>query len=222
MSINLPKPTLYLITRGATSEETNSESPEFQQILSQVSAAIAAGIELIQLREKKLPAKTLFHLTEQAAQLTRGTGTRLLVNDRADVAFGAGADGVHLTTQSLDAATIRKSFGETLLIGASTHSLEEATAARDGGADFIVFGPVFPTEAKQQFGRPLGIQKLKEATRELYDFPVLALGGISVHNAHDCLAAGAHGIAGITVFGEQHDLSRVATGIKSFEAGHEK
>lgn len=206
MPLNLSRPILYLITRGATTEGTTPDAPEFARILNQISAAVAAGINLIQIREKQLTARVLFELVERASDLTRGTNTRLLVNDRADVAVGAGADGVHLTTQSLDAATIRKTFGEEFLIGASTHSLEAARSARRQGADLIVFGPVFETQSKKSFGPPVGLEKLADVAQELHDFPVLALGGISVTNAGDCLAAGAQGIAGITLFSDSKTL----------------
>src|SRR5438034_10045065 len=111
MSLNLSKPILYLITRGATTEETTPEASEFAEVLAQVSAAVGAGIDLIQIREKRLATRVLFELTERAVKITRGTATRLLVNDRADVAAATGADGVHLATYSLDAAVVRRSFG---------------------------------------------------------------------------------------------------------------
>src|SRR5205814_650634 len=206
MPLNLSRPILYLITRGATTEGTTPDAPEFALILRQVSVAVAAGINLIQIREKQLTARVLFELVERASHLTRGTGTRLLVNDRADVSVGAGADGVHLTAQSLDAAMIRKTFSKEVLIGASTHSLAEARAAQEQGADFIVFGPVFETQSKKLFGPPVGLEKLVDVVRELRDFPVLALGGISATRAVDCFAAGAQGIAGISLFSDPQTL----------------
>lgn len=154
MRFNLSKPILYLITRGRTTEQTTRNTPEFAGILNQVSAAVAAGVELIQIREKKLTTRVLVELVGAAAELTRGTNTRLLVNDRADVAAGAGADGVHLTTHSLDAATIRQTFGDKLLIGVSTHVLSEGRVARDQGGDFIVFGPVLRLSQRPDSVRP--------------------------------------------------------------------
>src|SRR5438552_8416026 len=181
--LNLSKPILYLITRGATAETTTTESAEFYQLIGQFSAAITAGIQLIQIREKRLTARVLFELTSRAVSITQGTATRVLVNDRADVAAGAGADGVHLTTRSLEANVIRQTFGEDFVIGASTHSLVEATAARDCGADFAVFGPVFETATKANYGSPLGIAALAEVCQALKPFPLLALGGVSTENA---------------------------------------
>jgi thiamine-phosphate pyrophosphorylase len=214
MQFNLSKPILYLITRGATTEQTTRDTPEFAGILNQVSAAVAAGVELFQIREKELTTRVLVELVAGAAELTRGTNTRLLVNDRADVAAGAGVDGVHLTTRSLDAATIRRTFGDKLLIGASTHTLSEARNARDQGADFIVFGPVFETESKIRFGSAVGLQKLSQVVHDLREFPVLALGGISLQNAPDCLMAGAVGIAGISIFDRPERINDVCRQIR--------
>ena len=212
--LNLSKPILYLITRGATDETTTAESAEFQQILVQVSAAVTAGIHLIQLREKRLTSRVLFELTTRAVGIARGTATRVLVNDRADIAAGAGADGVHLTTQSLEAAVVREAFGDRLLIGSSTHSVEEARQAMDGGADFIVFGPVFESPSKKKYGPPVGLQALSGVAHKLAPFPVIALGGISIRNAAECLGAGASGVAGISLFSEPQSLANVATVIR--------
>jgi thiamine-phosphate pyrophosphorylase len=214
MKLNLSVPILYLITRGETAETTTAESPAFLKILNQVSAAVAAGIDLIQIREKTLSARVLFELSERAVELAVGTSTRIIVNDRADIAAGAGAAGVHLTTRSIDTATIRKTFGEDFLIGASTHSLEEARAARDGGSDFAVFGPIFETSSKLEYGPPLGVAALSDAVPQLAPFPLLALGGVSLENAHECLRAGAKGIAGISLFADSVKLKSGADSIR--------
>ena len=158
----------------------------------------------------------LFELVAEAVKLTRGTKTRLLVNDRVDIAAGAGADGVHLTTRSLDATTIRLMFGAGFLIGASTHSLNEVRSALDQRADFAVFGPIFETESKLQFGSAQGLDELSRVVRAVSGFPVLALGGVSMLNAADCLAAGAHGIAGISLFDEPEDFSGIISSINQF------
>ena len=214
MTLNLSKPILYLITRGATDETTTTESTEFHQVLLQVSTAVAAGIPLLQIREKRLTPRVLFELATRAAGIARETGSRVLINDRADIAAGSGAAGVHLTTQSLPAAVIRKNFGDEFLIGSSTHSLVEAQAAKDGGADFIVFGPIFESTSKQQYGPPLGVDALSVLVREVRPLPVLALGGVSVNNAKDCLGAGASGIAGISLFGNLESLAVVTAEIR--------
>lgn len=219
MPLRPSPPILYLITRGVSTEATSPDAPEFNNILQQIAAAVDAGIDFVQIREKQMTARALFELTERAVALTRGTNTRILVNDRADIAAGACADGVHLTTQSIDVAIIRQKFGEEFLIGASTHTLTEAVTARDQGADFVVFGPVYETPSKRLYGSPVGLGKLEEVTRTLEGFPLLALGGISIDNAKDCLEAGAAGIAGISLFGDAGSLQRVAAEIRGFARG---
>ena len=219
MSLNLSQPILYLITPGAIAETTTSADEEFQEILHQVSAAVAGGIQLIQLREKNLTARVLFELTERVMEIVRGTSTRVLVNDRADIAAGAGADGVHLTLQSLEADVIRKTFGPNCLIGVSTHSDVEARRARDAGAGFVVFGPIFPTQSKKEYGPPLGIGKLSEVAHELAPIPVLAIGGVSNDNAGECLRAGASGVAAITLFSEPETLKRNAEIVRKLFTG---
>lgn len=206
MSLPVPPPLTYLITGGATTTKTTPASAEFAAILKLVGAAVTARVSLIQLREKLLTTRVLFELTVQAAQLTRGSQTRLLVNDRADVARAAGADGVHLTALSLPASIVRRAFGPDFLIGVSTHSLNEAAIARDG-ADFAVWGPIFATESKSSYGQPQGIAKLAEVVRDLAPFPILALGGINLENAALCFKAGARGIAGISLFNDQERLA---------------
>jgi thiamine-phosphate pyrophosphorylase len=215
MKFATSKPILYLITPGATAETTTADSPDFRKILEQISAAIAAGIDLIQIREKRLTTRVLFELAERAVELSRGTQSRILINDRADIAAGAGADGVHLTTRSIAASTIRKTFGSDFLIGTSTHSRAEARVARDGGADFAVFGPIFETTSKIDYGPPPGLETLAEVAQELNPFPLLALGGVSIENAPECLRAGASGIAGISLFADPARLKSVVESIRS-------
>jgi thiamine-phosphate pyrophosphorylase len=200
VSRQLTIPSLYAITSGATTIKTTSESPEFSDILRFIEAAVAAAVQLVQIREKSLSARVLYELTTRAAAIVSGSTTRLLVNDRFDVARSASADGVHLTERSLPASIVREICGEDFLIGVSTHSIETALNARAEGADFIVFGPVFETESKRAFGAPQGLEKLREVTNALQGFPVLAIGGINLDNAAECLRAGASGIAGISLF----------------------
>ena len=219
MSKNLSPPILYLITRGATTETTSPHSPEFQDILIQIRAAAAAHVDLVQIREKRLTARVLFELAERAVEITHASSTRILVNDRADIAAGAGAPGVHLTTQSLDIAVIRNNFAQNFLIGASTHSWEEAQLAYEQGADFIVFGPIFSTKSKEQFGPPLGLEKLSDVCGRLDGFPVLALGGVSEVAARQCFEAGASGVAGISLFSEPAALESVAAAIRKCAEG---
>ncbi len=210
---DLPDPILYLITSGATTRATTPASEEFLSVLTLVRAAVQARVSFIQLREKNLTARTLYELTARAAEITRGTATRLLVNDRADVARADGADGVHLTTRSLEASIVRRAFGPNFLIGVSTHTLAEARAARDQGADFAVFGPVFDTPSKRAYGPPVGLESLREAARQLSPFPLVALGGITNENAASAQGAGASGVAAIRLFADPLRLAQNVRGI---------
>ena len=179
-----------------------------------MEAAVAAKINLLQIREKNLTARVLYQLSMSAIAITSGSETKLLVNDRADIAAAAGADGVHLTTQSLAPHVIRRTFGAEFLIGVSTHSLEEAAAAGRSGADFLVFGPIFDTLSKRQYGEPLGLAELRKVTSEVAPLPVLALGGVTTSNVADCIHAGAAGVAAIRMFNDRLQLERVANAIR--------
>jgi thiamine-phosphate pyrophosphorylase len=212
---HLQPPIIYLITSGATTLVSNPASEDFQNVLAIVRAAVKARVSLIQLREKNLPARTLYELTMRSAAITEGTTTRLLVNDRADIARAARADGVHLTTRSIEASIIRRSFGPGFLIGVSTHSLREAQSERESGAaDFAVFGPVFDTPSKRTYGLPLGLEKLREAAHLLSPFPLIALGGVTQENASDTLRAGASGIAAIRLFSDPAGLDKAGRAIR--------
>ena len=213
MPRDLSNPITCLITTGATTEGTTPESAEFGALLDLVARAARAGVTLVQLREKRLAARVLYELAARAADITRASDTRLLVNDRADIARASGCDGVHLTAQSLAPSTVRRAFGTDLLIGASAHSLEEARAARDGGADFCVLGPVFDTPSKLPFGPPLGLDRLRAAVLALAPFPLLAIGGVTTENAGALLRAGAAGVAAIRMFADSADLRATVSAV---------
>lgn len=214
MLFNPQKPLIYLITRGATSVQTTPTTKDFSQLLRQVEAAVEAGIELLQIREKELRATVLYKLVFEAAAITRGSATRLLVNDRSDIASAAGADGVHLTTQSLPTKVVRRVFGPGFLLGVSTHSLEEAAAARAEGGDFVVFGPVLETSSKRQYGEPVGLEALERVVSELSPFPVFALGGIDVADVTACIRVGARGIAAIRMLSDHSRLPRIVKEVR--------
>ena len=214
MPLDPKRPLTYLITSGQTTFKTSRNSDEFSNILQLIEAAVAAELSLIQIREKQLSTRVLYELAVKGAELTRGTRTSLLVNDRVDVALTASADGVHLASESMSAADVRQLCSGEFLIGASTHSLAEANAARDSGADFVLFGPVFETESKKKFGPPQGLEKLKEVSSELGPFPVLAIGGVTVENSVACFQAGASGVAGIRLFGDARKLSESVKAIR--------
>ena len=156
----------------------------------------------------------LYQLSAKAAAITRGSTTKLLINDRADIAAAVGADGVHLTTSSLPPEVVRRTFGDEFLIGVSTHSLEEAGSARRSGADFVVFGPVFETASKREYGEPRGLERLAQVASELAPFPVVALGGLTISNVAACVQAGAQGIAAIRMLNDPQQLVQVANKIR--------
>jgi len=164
-----------------------------------IGEAVQAGIDLIQIREKDLPTRELLQLAESAVAAAKGSGTRIVVNDRLDIALAGGADGVHLGTQSIPAQAVRNIVPEGFLIGVSCHSRQDVLAAEAAGADYVVLGPIFETPSKSAYGPPLGLDVLRE-TAAAVNIAVLALGGISVERVRACLAAGAAGIAGIRIF----------------------
>lgn len=197
----LEKPIICLITKG-NSDHSNFKSRK-TEILALVGVAAEAGISLVQIREKNLSARSLFVLTQDAVEITRGSRTRILVNGRADVALAAGADGVHLPADGLSANAIRQNFPPDFLIGVSTHSLQEALNARFEGADFVTFGPVFESPGK---GKPHGLEMLSTLSALLHPFPVVALGGVDESNYANVMKSEASGFAAIRFLNKESNL----------------
>jgi thiamine-phosphate pyrophosphorylase len=168
-------------------------------LLHFVERALGDGVERIQVREKDLSARDLCALVRRMLALPNPYRTRILVNSRVDIALAAGAHGVHLSGNSVSPRIIRAIVPATFLIGVSTHTLEELHRAETEGADFAVFSPIFPVLSKAGYGPALGIDRLQEAVKAA-TIPVLALGGVTRENAAECIAAGATGIAGISMF----------------------
>ncbi len=184
---------------------TDRKSLEPKPLLPLIGEAVQAGIDLIQIREKDLPTRALLELVESAVAAAKGTPTRIIVNDRLDVALAAGAEGVHLGTQSIPPQAVRKRVPEGFLLGVSCHSGEDARQAEAAGADYVVLGPIFETPSKMAYGPPLGLAALREAVSAT-SIPILALGGINVERARQCLEAGAAGVAGIRIFQDAPQL----------------
>lgn len=168
-------------------------------IVDFVESAARAGVDWVQIREKDLPGTALYELVRECALRISSTPTRLLVNGRPDIALAAGAHGVHLPSDSLSPASVRKVAPRGFLVGVSCHDLAEVQRSEGDGADFAVFGPVFDTPSKRRFGSPVGVSELRRACACIR-LPVLALGGVTVENASTCMNAGASGIAGIGIF----------------------
>jgi thiamine-phosphate pyrophosphorylase len=166
-------------------------------LLEQVRHAVAARIDLIQLRERDLSAADLASLANDLLPITRGTPTRLVINDRLDVALACGADGVHLRADSVPVSEARGLAPPGFLVGRSVHSVAEAVAA--GEADYLIAGTIFPTVSKQADAPPIGVEGLKIIAAAV-SIPVLAIGGITVGSVRELARAGASGIAAIGLF----------------------
>lgn len=163
-------------------------------LLEVVESALGGGVRAVQLRERDLGTRELVELASGLRDLTSRRGALLLINDRVDVALACGADGVHLPARSLSVRDARALLPAGRLVGVSTHSVEEVRAAAEDGADFVVFGPIFDTPSKREFGAPLGLGALDEACSS-GSMPVVAIGGIDAGNAAACRARGAAGVA---------------------------
>ncbi|MFO7578009.1 MAG: thiamine phosphate synthase [Pelovirga sp.] len=186
----MPLPALYLIT-------DRHQIPSGKDFYGVLEELLAAGVRMIQLREKDLPADELYTMAKKVREMTLRHQGLLLINDRVDVALAVAADGVHLRRSSLPADEVRKLLGSTRLIGVSTHSEEEIAGAAQQGADFVTFGPVYFTRSKASFGFPKGLSDLQKACQSS-PLPVYALGGINVTNTPATLVTGVHGIATIS------------------------
>ncbi len=169
-----------------------------RSVVEQAVEAAQAGVDLIQIREPGLESAHLAALVTEVVRVTRSSRTRVVVNDRVDVALARGADGVHLRGDSVAAARVRGIVPPGFLIGQSVHGIEETvTAARH--VDYFIAGTVFPTPSKPGHTDLLGREGLAAIARSV-PVPVLAIGGISVDTVCDVLAAGASGVAAISLF----------------------
>jgi thiamine-phosphate pyrophosphorylase len=210
---------LYYITDRT--QLGSDETTRRRRLLEKIGQAAAAGIDYVQLRERDLTSRELELLAREALSRLRNSGgrTRLLINSRVDVALAVGADGVHLRSDDLPASEGRaiwtKSSGKTdCLIAVSCHTIQDVLLAEGHGADFAVFGPVFGKLGSTH--PPVGLKGLATAAHrgappnrkveagQSLQMPVLALGGVTLENAHACVQAGAAGIAAIRLFQENN------------------
>jgi thiamine-phosphate pyrophosphorylase len=193
-------------------------------LLQKIEAAVAAGIDCIQIREKDLSGKECAALTREALQraaqaaASKEKPPRIIVNDRLDVALSERAGGVHIGENSLPAQDARRlvnAHGEVkdFLIGVSCHSLDAARLAAEGGADYLFFGPVFATPSKSVYGAPQGLERLAEICRTV-SISVFAIGGVTLENASSCFAAGASGIAAIRLFQDAEDIAALVQALR--------
>lgn len=199
---------LYLITNRRAFLHSSKITHDRLQ-LEATGKAAQAGCQLIQIREKDMSAKALTAFTRAAIERARPFGARVLVNDRLDVAMAAGADGIHLRVSSIAAREVRAAVAQKglddFLIGVSTHSIAEARLAEEGGADFIVCGPVYDTPSKSAFGPPLSLDVFAEICAAV-KIPTMALGGVNLSNYREPLRRGAAGIASIGLFTDMDSL----------------
>jgi thiamine-phosphate pyrophosphorylase len=191
---------LYLIT-----DRKQTAMP----LIQAVRLALEGGVRAVQVREKDLPIRELLALAQELRTLTKEFGARLFINDHVDIAVAVDADGVHLGHQSLPASAVRNLVGKTMMIGVSTHTVEEARVAEQAGADFVTFGPIFETPSKAHLGAPVGLEALKEAKR-VVGIPLFGLGGIKGKNIGHVLWAGAYGIGMISAIFGAEDIRKRA------------
>jgi len=195
MRETLAELTLYLIT-------DRKLIPHSSSLTDAVEDALKAGVKAVQLREKDLPVRELLALAYRMREVTTRYSAMLFINDRVDIALCTEADGVHLGRSGIPVHAARKLAGRRLLIGASTHHLEEALAAEREGADFITFGPLYDTPSKRKYGEPVGLGALHTVSEQI-SLPVLGIGGITTGRVKEVLNAGARGVALISgILGE--------------------
>lgn len=194
-------PLIYFITDGSLTAQNFSEKS--REILKIIASAVENEIPLVQIREKRLTTRLVYELTTKAVEIAENSKTKVLVNDRADIAFAANADGVHLTSNSLFVKTIREYFPPNFIVGVSAHSLAEIEAAQQQDADFAAFSPIFYSPGK---GEPKGLDELQKACETAQNFPVIALGGIDETNYKTVLNAGAAGFAAIRFLNSVENL----------------
>ena len=192
-----------LVTHGERiAARFGTVGPALEDLLvARVREAAAAGVDLVQIRELDLESRDLCRLVERCVRAAAGLPTRIVVNDRADVALAMGAHGVHLRADSYAADRVRAIAPPGFLVGRSVHDPEEAASvAAAGSVDYLILGTVFTSASKTPGHRTTGIEGLAAAARAARPVPVLAIGGVSVESAPALRNAGASGIAAIGLF----------------------
>jgi thiamine-phosphate pyrophosphorylase len=213
-------PQLYYITDRR--QFPGDAQEQERRLLEKIAECAAAGVDLVQLREKDLGAHALEKLALKAMAALAGSRTLLLINARTDVALACGAHGVHLPANDLAASDVRAIFARAgvsePVIGVSTHSAAEVASAEAHGADFAVFAPIFE---KGGTASGEGLEELRRICHRTEaaqpPMPVLALGGITLENARLCVEAGAAGIAGIRLF-QQNDALAIVKKLRALQA----
>ena len=192
------RPILCLVTDRLRLCAGRGDVSSRQCLIAQVTEAVAAGVDLVQIRERDMDAALLAELVTQAVSAARGSTTRIVVNDRLDVALACGANGVHLRADSVPPAAVRAIVPRGFLVGRSVHRADEALRVA-ADVDYVIAGTVYPTMSKPGAGRCLGADGFAALTHAV-SVPVLAIGGITVARLSEVAAAGAAGIAAIGLF----------------------
>ncbi len=197
MVFHLPK--VYPITDTNLSGLSHAE---------QIDRLIAGGATLIQLRDKHAASRDLYPQAEVALQIARKHDVRLIINDRVDVALALGADGVHLGQTDMPVEAARRLLGERVIVGISTHNLEQAKLAANMPVDYVAFGPIFKTSTKENPDPIAGLEALRGVRTIVGSLPVVAIGGITLANAGEAWKAGADAVSSIAAL--VSDPSRIA------------
>jgi thiamine-phosphate pyrophosphorylase len=179
--------------------------PKQEEFTSWFKCLARHGVDSVQLREKDLSDDNLLRLADLAMRLLPEAA--VIINGRADIAMACGSRAVHLPADGIPTSSLRRRFGEDFLIGRSTHHLSEIIQAKEEGANYVTFSPIFPTPSKATFGPPSGLHGLLEATA--VELPVLALGGLNPERIDEVAAVGAAGIAGIRTFQDPQQLTHL-------------
>lgn len=177
-----------------------------------LEGVIAGGARIIQLREKDLSKRELYHLAQAFRKITAEASILLIINDHLDIALAIDADGVHLGQDDLPIEAARE-LAPQLILGASTHSVEEAAEAEKGGADYINIGPIFLTKTKEKAARFLGPEAIPEISSSV-NLPFTVMGGIDVGNIDRVVAQGAKRIAMVTAITKAPDIAQMVRSLR--------
>lgn len=190
-----------------------ASSPERRTLIGRLSIAAAAGATMIQVRDRQVDDRTLLEFTGQLMAAVRPSGALVIVNERTDLALASGADGVHLRGDSPAIGEVRR-IAPALVIGRSVHTEHEAVEAASSSPDYLVFGTVFHSASKPADHLLAGVDGLAQVCRRV-SVPVLAIGGISVPRGPAVAAAGAAGIAAISLFTDAPDVAATVAALRA-------
>lgn len=179
-----------------------------------VKAAIAGGVTCVQLREKNCATREFIDEAHAIKALLGDKNIPLIINDRLDVALAVDADGVHLGQDDMHISDARKIAGNSLIIGISAESIDDAVQAEKAGADYIGVSPVFATLTKTDTAAPLGLEGVQEIRKRI-DIPIVGIGGINHSNAASVISAGADGIAVVSAIVSADDPAASTNDLKS-------